>query len=225
MSKNSSYTAVVVGATGLTGSFLVDYLIEDENCQEIRIIVRRKSPFVHPKIKEQIIDFSKQEDYEKYIKGDVLFSCLGTTRKQAGSPENQYKVDYTYQYNAAAAAAKNGIKNYLLVSSPWANIASKNYYRKMKAELEQDTANLDFDKIAFLKPNGLMGQRTQPRMGEKYAIKIFLSLTNRIPSLRKHKPIAAKKVARAMLNVYYLFQKEPRRIFTFSRRAVEDVAL
>ena len=38
--------------------------------------------------------------------GDVLFSALGTTKKDAGSKDSQYKVDFTYQFNVAKIAAK-----------------------------------------------------------------------------------------------------------------------
>lgn len=72
------YTATVVGATGLVGSHLVKALCHDDNCMAIHILARRKTDFTDPKIKEYIIDFDQQSAYEKYIQGDVLFSCLGT---------------------------------------------------------------------------------------------------------------------------------------------------
>ena len=35
---------------------------------------------------------------------ELLFSVMGTTKKKAGSEAVQYKIDYTYQYNAAKMA-------------------------------------------------------------------------------------------------------------------------
>lgn len=216
-----TYKAIVLGATGLVGRHLINELVNDEYCLEIRVITRRKTNFQHEKIEEYIIDFSNEEDYEEYIKGDVLFSCLGTTRAQAKSIKNHYLVDYTYQFTAARAAEKNGVKRYVLVSSPWANLKSGNYYRKMKAELERDTGDLSFDKVILIKPNGLMGKREKPRFGERWAIPLFISLAKIIPSLRKHRPIEAKQVAKAMLNGYY--REGQTKIECYSRNEVLEL--
>ena len=212
-----TFTATVVGATGLVGNFLVQELIKDDNCQEVRIIVRRKTSYEHPKVKECIIDFSKEEDYKQYIKGDVPFSCLGTTRAKAKSIKNHYLVDYDYQYLAAKIAVTNGVQHYVLVSSPWANINSSNYYRKMKAELERDTAKLPFQKIAFIKPNGLIGERERPRFGEKWGIRIFKQLAKIFPALKKHEPIEAQKVAETMVTAFCENHHSPSKILTLKR--------
>ena len=216
------YRAVVLGATGLVGKHLVNALINDPECEEIRVIVRRKTNFSHQKIHEYIIHFSKTEDYLKHIKGDVLFSCLGTTRGQAKSIKKHYLVDYIYQLTAAKSAIANGIKNYILISSPWANLKSGNYYRKMKAELERDTKNLPFEKITILQPNGLKGEREKSRFGEKWGIPLFITLTKIFPSLRKHKPIEAEKVAQVMLKAFHLSLLRPNKTLLLERDKVES---
>ncbi len=211
------YTAVVLGGTGLVGSFLIKELIKDEQCTSIKFITRRKTVTRHPKLEECIIDFNKTEDYIKYIKGDVLFSCLGTTLKQAGSKEQQYLVDYTYQYQAAKIAADNNVQSYVLVSSPWAKLASSNYYRKMKAQLEESILQLKFEKTIIIKPNGLIGKRTQPRLGEKFALRFFTFLSRIIPALREYTPIEAKKVAEVMLLSYYEIQQREAELFILKK--------
>ncbi|WP_459211130.1 NAD(P)H-binding protein [Aquimarina rhabdastrellae] len=212
------FTAIILGATGLTGSHLVRYLIEDTNCKELKLITRRKTNFNHPKITECIIDFNNTHHYLRYIKGDVLFSSLGTTLKQAGSKQQQRLVDYMYQYQAAKCGVQNGVTHYVLVSSPWAKINTVNYYRKMKAELEEQIKLLPFKTITFIKPNGLLGQRTQKRLGEKLALPLFLLLSKLFPSLQKHQPIKAKLVAKAMLNSFYKKNQTP--IVSYSRNEV-----
>lgn len=198
-----TYTAVVLGGTGLVGSHLVNILIKDHYCKTIVLVTRRKTEFSHTKIQEHIINFNNIEDYHNSITGDVLFSCLGTTRAQAKNKANHYMVDYTYQYHAAQAARSNGIPHYILVSSPWSNISSKNYYRKMKAELERNTITLSFPRMTILKPNGLNGKRKQPRFGERLLMPLFIALAKVFPSLKKHQPIEAELVAKAMLKSYY----------------------
>lgn len=217
------YTATVVGATGLVGSHLVKALCHDDNCMAIHILVRRKTDFTDPKIKEYIIDFDQQSAYEKYIQGDVLFSCLGTTRAQAGSAEKQYKVDYGYQYQAALHASLNQVKYYMLVSSPFAKIDSSNYYRSMKAQLEQAVQSLTFEKIVFIKPNALAGHRHQKRRGESFAVNLLNALAKVFPSLRKYRPIHGQKVAQAMLRAFYIAQSSAKHTLSFERSALDDL--
>lgn len=89
--------AIVIGATGATGKFLVQELINDSNYLEIVILVRRKTNISHPKMQEIIVDFDQLENYSEYIIDDVAFSCLGATLKDAGSKEKQRIIDYDYQ--------------------------------------------------------------------------------------------------------------------------------
>ena len=139
-------TAIIIGATGLVGNHLLQLLLEDKNFSCVKIFVRRKTGIDNPKLKEFIIDFNDIERYSADITGDVLFSCLGTTLKQAGSKEAQYKVDYTYQYKFAELASKNGVQNYLLVSSTGADATSAFFYSKIKGELEQSVKQMPFEK-------------------------------------------------------------------------------
>ena len=69
---------------------------------------------------------------------------MGTTLKDAGSKENQFLVDYTYQYEFAKIAAENGVSNYSLVSAQGANSSSSFFYPKIKGELEESIKKLNF---------------------------------------------------------------------------------
>jgi uncharacterized protein YbjT (DUF2867 family) len=124
-------TANVIGATGLTGKQLVLLLLENENFEKVRILVRRSTGLKHPKLEEHIVDFSNTDAWENLLTGDVLFSALGTTLKQAGSKEKQYEVDFTYNLNFAQKAKANGIENYVLVSSIGANAKSSIFYTRI----------------------------------------------------------------------------------------------
>ncbi len=204
MDKNQTevYTANVLGGTGLVGSHLIQELIRDDQCKKIHLISRRSNEINHPKISEHLIDFTKEQDYLKHIAGDVLFSCLGTTISQAGSKENQYRVDHDYQLYAAKAAKQNGVKAYILISSPFAKINSDNHYRKMKAELEEAVKKLGFDRTGILQPNGLAGTRLGRRKWESIATAFFTPIFSFIPGLREYSPIHAKKVAEAALKLF-----------------------
>jgi aspartate-semialdehyde dehydrogenase len=101
-------TAIIIGATGLVGNQLLRKLLLDTTFSQVKIFVRRPTTITHEKLQEKIIDFRNIELIKNEITGDVLFSSLGTTLKQAGSKAAQYEVDYTYQYQFAQFANENG---------------------------------------------------------------------------------------------------------------------
>ena len=76
-------TANVIGATGLVGTHLVHLLLNNDNFEKVRIFVRRETGINHPKLEQKIVDFNNEKTWSSELKGDVLFSALGTTLKQA----------------------------------------------------------------------------------------------------------------------------------------------
>lgn len=193
-------TAIVIGSTGMVGTELIKQLIESEDYSKIISLVRRASGEKHPKLSEQIVDFNKPEKWKDLVKGDVLFSAMGTTIKNAKTKDNQYKVDYTYQYETAKAASENCVPVYVLVSSVGAKSSSSNFYLKIKGKLEDDVKKLPFNVISILQPGQLDGNRLEHRGMEKMALKTVY-LLNRIGLLTKYRPIQAYEVAKAMINV------------------------
>lgn len=192
--------AIVIGSTGMVGTQLIDLLINSNEYSEIVSLVRRPSGITHPKLSEHPVDFDKIETWTRFVKGDVLFSCMGTTIAQAKTKENQYKIDYTYQYNVAETASTNGVQTYVLISSAGANPKSTVFYSKMKGQLDEAVLKLPFKNIIILRPDQLYGNRTEKRLGEKVGLSVMFFL-NRVGILRKHKPIHAREVAQAMINV------------------------
>ena len=89
--------AIILGATGAVGKDLVQQLISDDTFEEIDLFVRRDAGIQHKKVKTHIVDFDQPDNWRLQIHGDIVFSCMGTSRKTAGSKDAQYKVDYTYQ--------------------------------------------------------------------------------------------------------------------------------
>ncbi len=191
-------TAIVIGATGLVGRSLVDQLANAGHISSVITLTRRPAQHTSTKVVNHIVDFSHIEDYASLFKADFLFSCLGTTRKQAGSIAAQREVDLEYQFKAAQIAAQNGIHHYLLVSSSGANEKSSSPYLKMKGELEYRIQSLPFKRISVFQPSLLMGRRETFRVGEKIA-SLVLPVLNIIPGLRRYRPISGEQVAEKMI--------------------------
>lgn len=195
-----SKTAIVIGATGLVGTELTRLLLEHADYTTVRAFVRRPSGFEHPILDERIVDFERIADWQDSFTGDVLFSTLGTTLKSAGSKEAQYRVDFTYQYEAARAASRNGVDAYVLVSSAGANRNARVFYSRMKGELEQAIEELPFRRVVILRPSILVGEREEPRPMERIGAALATAIARIVPPLRKYRPIPAETVARAMIN-------------------------
>jgi len=193
-------TALVVGATGLIGRALVDQLENTDSISKVITITRRPVKHISPKVFNQVVDFAHLENYAAKFSADYLFSCLGTTRKQAGSVDAQRKVDLDYQFTAAQLAAKNGVRHYLLVSSNGANEKSKNPYLKMKGELENKIQSLPFERISIFQPSLLTGDRADFRLGEMLGNRVLPVLCV-IPGLRRYRPIHGEQVAAKMVQV------------------------
>jgi uncharacterized protein YbjT (DUF2867 family) len=213
-------TAIVIGATGLVGSYLMQLLLHDNRFSTVKVFVRRSTTIDHPKLEEHIIDFNEPEQWKHLVAGDILFSCLGTTLKTAGSKEAQYKVDHTYQFNFAKVAAENGVQVYVLVSAAMANVNSRIFYTRMKGELERDVMQLPFEYIHIIQPGMLAGERKENRPLEKIATPVIQFL-NKLGIAKKQKPVHASIVAQAMINVSF---KKHKSVNTYSLLQVFEQA-
>ena len=207
--------ALVLGASGATGRELVKLLLDDSNFNHVSIFVRTDPKINDKKLTIHKIDFAKLEEYKDLIKGDILFSALGTTKKEAGGKKEQYLVDYTYQYEFAKMASDNGVTNYSLVSSTGANSNSSFFYPKIKGELEESVKKLNFKKIDIFQPPMLIRQPDLMRSGEKSGIK-FLNAVNKIGILKSQKPLNVKDLALKMIKEALNIREE--RITTFTTK-------
>ena len=189
--------ALVIGATGATGKDLVKQLCQDSDFDEIDIFVRRRSDFHHEKVKAHLVDFDHPEEWKHLLKGDVAFSCLGTTLKSAGSKENQKIIDYDYQFNFAKAAKENKVEDYILVSAYGASPDSKIFYSRIKGELEEAVKNLKFEKTTIFKP-GMLERKNTDRNGEVFGLKIIKFL-NKLGLFKSQQPLPTEVLAKAMI--------------------------
>ncbi|MBV7531140.1 NAD(P)H-binding protein [Chitinophaga sp. sic0106] len=195
-------TAIVIGATGLTGTHLVSALLHDGYYTHIRVLVRKHWFNSRPGLESIIVDYSDEATLRNLIKGDVLFCCIGTTIKKAGSKENFRKVDFDIPVRCARIAHENGVGQFLVMSSIGANLYSRNFYLRTKGQLEAAIEGVGFPSVAIFRPSFLIGQRQEFRLGEwfsKYLIQLFYFLLQ--GRWKKYRGIKAATVASAMLKV------------------------
>lgn len=189
--------ADIIGATGATGRVLLAQLLNDERFDEVHIFVRRAPDFAHDKLHVHLFDFSRSDTWADKLRGDVLFSCLGTTLKDAGSQEAQRKIDYQAVLDAARAARANGTRTMALLSAAGANPQSRIFYSRLKGELERDVSALDFPQLLVFRPPLLL-RPDSTRAGEIWSARILAAL-NAVGILRSQRPLPVAELARAML--------------------------
>ena len=190
--------AIVIGATGATGKFLIEELIKNNDYTEVVVLVRRKYFESHPKLKEIVIDFNHLANHKNDIVGDVAFSVLGTTLKDAGSKEAQWKIDYEYNYQFAQFCAENKIPSFVLLSAMGANPTSSIFYNKIKGKLEEVIKKLNFEQLIIFQPAGLIRPNSD-RFGENMMVKI-VGFFNQFGILKSYQLIHVRDLAKAMID-------------------------
>jgi uncharacterized protein YbjT (DUF2867 family) len=195
--ETQTRTALVAGASGLVGGFLLDALLEDSRYREVHSLGRRPLPRQHPKLVQHTVDFARLGD-ETLPPAQEAFCCLGTTIKKAGSQEAFRAVDHDAVLAFASASKKAGVQRFLVVTALGSDARSRVFYNRVKGETEEALKTMGFESLVILQPSLLLGERAESRPGERAAI-----IASRVlaPLLRPlaSRPIEARTVARAMV--------------------------
>ncbi len=187
-------TALLVGASGLIGGFLLKRLLEAPAYARVTVWARRPLQAAHPKLAVDLVDFAKLEECR--VEAEDVFCCLGTTIRQAGTQEAFRRVDHDYPVALARAAARDGAKRFLVVSALGANPRSGVFYNRVKGDMEAAVGAAGIAKTSVFRPSLLSGPRKEERPGEKVGLVVGKLLG---PLLGKYRPIHADLVAAAML--------------------------
>ena len=179
--------ALIIGATGATGKDLVTQLLADDTYSEVHCFVRKPLALTHPKLHAHVVDFETPEAWADLLRGDVAFSCLGTTLAVAGSKEAQWRVDYDYQYNFAKHCYNNGVPTFVLVSAAGAKAPSKLFYNRMKGQLEDAIKALGFARLLIFQPSVLV-RKGSDRKGEQFGLKMIVFL-NKLGLFKRYRPM------------------------------------
>ncbi|MBK5213180.1 MAG: NAD(P)H-binding protein [Flavobacteriaceae bacterium] len=190
-------TAIILGATGLTGSILLDKLLKDDSFEKIKLFSRSYAEKNSPKIEEHLIDMFQLEDHSDAFKSDVVFCCIGTTKAKTPDKETYKKIDYGIPVAAAKLAKKNGIKTFIVISAMGADANSSIFYNKTKGEMQRDVLKQNVENTYILQPSLIVGDRDEKRFGEKMATFFMKTFGFLIP--KKYKMIKAETIAEAML--------------------------
>lgn len=189
-------TAIILGASGLTGGVLLQLLLADPDFEKIRLFSRKAIGIAHPKITEYIIDLFALEKEERAFQGDVVFCCIGTTKAKTPDQEKYRKIDYGIPVSAARLCKQNGIATFIVISAMGANPDSRLFYNRTKGEMEEEVLQTRIPNTYILQPSLIGGKRQETRIGEQTA-KVFMKVFGFLLP-RRYKMIAPETIAKAM---------------------------
>ena len=197
MQKN----VLIIGASGLIGSELLQLLLRDDKIKSVKAFVRNPLDIKDQKLIEILVDFERLEDFKDEFQGDSLFCCIGTTRKKTPDLAAYKAIDYGIVLAAANLARSNQVPQVHLVSAIGAAVSSKIFYNRLKGEIEKDLLELDFASTFIYQPAMLIGKRSESRPAECIAQKLmpFFDLFL-LGKAQKYHSIEAKKVAESILD-------------------------
>lgn len=200
--NNEKLTALVFGASGLTGKFVIEHLINDPDYELIKIFVRKELKIQHGKIRQVVINPDNIELISNEVVGDHLYCCIGSTIKKAGSKEVFYKTDHDLVERIAKIASSNKVRSFVVISSIGAKDRSSNFYLNTKGKMEESIKTFNFNNLSIVRPSMLLGIRHEKRLFEE-AGKIVVRLLSPllIGVTKKYKPIHASTVAKAMIKI------------------------
>lgn len=195
-------TAIILGATGLTGSLILEQLISDDRYGKIKLFSRTASGISNPKVEEYLVDLLNLENAKSDFTADEVYCCIGTTKKKTPDQEKYKAIDYGIPVAAAKLCKENGIKTIAVVSAIGANPKSSIFYNRTKGEMEQAVLNEGIEHTFILRPSFIGGNRQEKRAGEKIGIAIFKFLKPLfIGGLKKYAIIDASDIATRMIQL------------------------
>jgi uncharacterized protein YbjT (DUF2867 family) len=207
---------LLIGATGLTGSYVLDLLLDKEEVTQVVVWGRSETGKRNRKLKEVKVDLNAQIDLAAFPDVDVVICCLGTTIKKAGSQDAFWKTDVDIPERFAIAAKQKNVSTFILQSSVGAASDSSNFYLRCKGELEDKINHLKFKSSASFRPSLLLGPRKEQRLLEQLSKALMVSFSLFFfGSLARYKAIPAEHVARAMVK-FSIHPMEGKKVFEYS---------
>ena len=229
MSNHTPREAILIGATGLVGQTLLAILAQDY--AKVTVIARRKPSTIAPNIDAHVLkDFAGLKDLLATLAlgaNTDAFSCLGTTRKAAGSAERFRQIDYGYNLAFAQACRAQGVERFFLLSAMNANANSPLLYPRVKGELEQAVQTLGFADVVMFRPSLLLGQHDD-RPLEALAQTVFGKIKPFLPKQWQQaalRPIEAERVAQAMAQTSQTLPVQSRKAATARVRIIDNTQM
>lgn len=193
---------LLAGATGLIGQAVLAKAVGREDLR-LTAVARREVPLPPgARMEVFVAEPAKWGEVIEALKPTAMICALGTTWRKAGKDEAAFRaVDEELVLAIGRAAKMHGVERFIAISSAGADATSRNFYLRVKGEVERQLAALKIPRLDILRPGLLRGHRADDRRAaERIGIALSpladLLLHGRYRSMRS---IAASRVAEAAL--------------------------
>ncbi len=192
-------TAIILGATGLTGGYLLDMLLDSDEYDKVKVFTRTSTGKQHPKMEETICDLLNLQQHAADFTADEVFCCIGTTKAKTPDKRLYHKIDFGIPVAAAELAEANKIASFSVISAIGANKNSRVFYSRTKGEMEEAILQKNIPNILIYRPSIIFGKRKDKRWFENMGLfftkvlQVFF-----IGKLQNYKSIHAKDLAQAI---------------------------
>ena len=195
-------SAIILGATGLTGRYVLDELLNNSEYNKIIVFSRRPLEIKNEKLDVIECDLLNLEEQKEYFRADEVYVCIGTTNNKTPNKKLYRDIDFGIPVTAAQLCRENRIDNIAVISSLGANSKSSVFYTKTKGEMEESVIEMEIPNTYLLRPAMIMGPRKDRRVGETLG-KMIIFIINPLlkGALKKYKGIHAETIAKAMVNL------------------------
>jgi len=188
--------ALILGSTGLTGRLVLKKILADDHFTEVTIWVRKNPGLTDPKLKVIVTDFKELPESA----ADVVFSCLGTTRKKTPDPEVYRFIEVSIPVNTAKSLLPESLQQFHYISSLGTSAGSRGSYLQNKWAAESGLTALNIPALYLYRPSLIFGGRKEPRLAEDIFNTLMILLNPLLTGkLKKYRRISAETIAEAMV--------------------------
>ncbi|KAI0258699.1 hypothetical protein BC834DRAFT_695605 [Gloeopeniophorella convolvens] len=198
----ASNTALILGATGQTGRYLLRELLASPDYSRVceagrRVTAEADLPTgASSKLEQKVINYERLDEAGlKEGKWDVVFVAMGTTLRTAGSPESFEKIDREYVVNAAKAAKSDADQRLVYVSVVMADPKASSLYLRSKGLTEQALAEVGYKDTIIFRPS-MLANVTRPE--GRFVESIALGVTGALSWFSPRFQIAVDKLAKSL---------------------------
>lgn len=191
----------LVGASGLVGSALVRACV---GRPDVRLVaVARHELDLPPGARMEVLlaDPANWGDAIAAARPDVVVNCLGTTWKAAGEDEAAFRaVDHDLVLACAKWGLEAGARQFITVSSVGASLHAKQFYLRVKAEVENALSKAGYPRLDVLRPGLLRGWRGEVRPAERIG-QVLAPLADLFlrGGLARYRSVRAERLAEVIL--------------------------
>lgn len=202
MTHKHTKSAIILGASGLTGSHLLELLLDHPGYHKVICILRRPLDREHPKLEQHTGDLFEMNQFAPVFRADEVYCCIGTTQAKTPDKETYEKIDKGIPVAAAALCVENSIPVYCVISAMGANAKSGIFYNRLKGQMEEEVLQAGVPSTYIVQPGLISGDRKEKRAFESTAKFIFRSLEFLLQGpLKKYRAISPEAIAKAMIKL------------------------